>query len=88
MAEKIYNEKEFIKFYLSEFNSKHACNFCKYNATNYKDMDETIAKINRANKCMGCIHLPSNMALEKMRGKRKLFNNFKPLYGWENIDKE
>lgn len=87
MAEKIYSENEFIKYYISEFNSQSACEFCKYNSKNYKDMNKTIAKINRTNKCVSCIHSYANKAIEKF-SSRKLFNNFKPLYGWENIDKE
>lgn len=87
MAEKIYSELEFLKSYISYFNSSSACSFCKYNPANYKDMNNTIAKINRANKCANCTSFPFNISF-KGKQERKLFDNFKPLYGWENIDKE
>jgi len=84
---KILKKNEFIKFYLSEIDKQSMCNFCKYNSDNYTNMSKTLARLNRANKCSGCIHLYQNKITHKetIEKKRKLFNNFKPLYGWENI---
>lgn len=80
-------KNEFIKFYLSEIDKRYMCDFCKYNAENYTNMSKTLARLNRTNKCIGCIHLPQNIShKEKIEKKRTLLNNFKPLYGWENIN--
>lgn len=83
---KRFKKNEFIKYYLSEIDKRGMCDFCKYNSDNYINMSETLTRLNRTNKCIGCIYLPQNIInKEQIKKKRTLFNNFKPLYGWENI---
>jgi len=54
-------KNEFIKYFLSEIDKHSMCDFCKYNSDNYTNMNETLTKINRVNKCIGCIHFSQNI---------------------------
>ena len=84
---KLETKVEFVKRYLASNEKNIKCDFCKYNPANY-ELNSEFARIMRANKCLNCLHYPSSrVKYEILKGKRVFLDNFKPLYDWEEYDK-
>ena len=78
------SKTEYIKRFLlgnGSFSSRR-CNFCKYYALNYENIDDAAKRFFKE-KCKSCIERFFNTPAPYW-----CKDNFKPLYEWEQIKKE